>query len=135
MGSALSVDSASSVSDPADWVRVKSLVVPRPQPKDPNYATTTETFLNKGSVDSAGKFRRATFRQSVKDSTGYEMSVTKNRRFFYYYDCTAGRISWAKTNDATPDPANFMPYADYSKENPNQPFADSSVVSLVCKIK
>lgn len=113
-----------------EWVLVKSLVIPRPQPGKADYATTTETFIDKKSIEAAGQYRKAAFRQSAKDNTGYEMKFGKEQLNWYYYDCKAGKVAWSSSG--IPEAAKFKPYAQYKEERANLPHADANVVSLVC---
>ena len=82
----------SYASSDAEWVRVKSLVLPRPQPNNQAYTITTDSFLNKTSIAAVGRYKRAAFRQSSKDSTGYEMVFGRDRIIYYFYDCKAGQL-------------------------------------------
>jgi hypothetical protein len=113
-----------------EWVLVKSLVIPAPQPGRADYATTTETFLDMRSIEAAGAYKRAAFRQSAKDNTGYEMKFAKGQLNWYYYDCESGQI--AASNSGPPDSIKFKPYAQYKVGRSNLPHADANVVGLVC---
>jgi hypothetical protein len=122
--------SSSSTSSGSEWILVKTLVIPQKLPDNPNYVVTTETFLNKGSIVSAGGYMKAAFRQSAKDSTGYEMTYVKDKILMYYYDCKAGQI--ASASGRVPDSKDFMPFLKFIEVRPKLPFADASVVTLVC---
>ena len=123
---------SSAIGEP-EWVLVKSLVVARPLPDNPGYGTTTETFMDKKSIEAAGRYRKAAFRQTAKDNTGYEMRFGRNTINWYYYDCNAGELAWSSAG--IPDAAKFKSYAQHIKERPDQPHADAKVVALVCGSK
>ena len=116
-----------------EWILVKSLVMARPQPNKADYTVTTETFLDKRSIEAVGPYKKAAFRQSATDNTGYEMKFGKDQLNWYYYDCKSGQIAWS--NSGPPDSAKLKPYAQYRADRPNLPHGDANVVSLVCGAK
>jgi hypothetical protein len=66
-----------------EWVLVKSLVISQARPGQVDSVTTTETFMDKRSIEAAGPYKKAGFRQSARDNTGYEVKFGRNQINWY----------------------------------------------------
>jgi len=136
----LATSPAQAQPDAGDGLQqlVKSVEFRR-NPSDPNYVVTTRTYLIERV--QLGQVTRAAFKQTVTDSTGYQMKFGAGQVDYYYYRCGAGEI--ANGYDSTGDRAGmdqrmlgggsaFLSYAAYRQSNPRMPFADQEVTDAVC---